>query len=273
MTFRDNESSDSGTGAAPVPKVKGAGKPVENLVPEHKKELKRVAMRLLDGDPLNPTNRTELPAVRRLLNEIRQSGIHSPIHVILYKGRYLVVDGHRRYAVARILEHTHIECIIHHLPLKYRGALWCTLSIQRPIKAFDWMEAWYKSEGARRPPAKHLGHINNCQRIFGGRTGIKYLLDHEMAPTVCQVIDQLSMYFTRSSTPMPTSKEIGEWVVERDMQAMLQQFLATHPNVKTLKKLATAIRAKKETSIAKLYPQKRIKGEEGNEVVMDSVET
>jgi hypothetical protein len=251
---KDKEPTQSKT------KAKGTSRPAEYQVPEHKKELKRVSMKLIDPDPLNPKPRTEDPAIQRLLDDARQNGLHAPVHVILHTGRYLLVDGHRRRRVAELLEYTHMECVVHHLSDKYRGALWCVLSIQRAIKAIDWMEVWYESDGKRPPPAKHLGHINACQRIFGGRTGIKYLLDHKVSPTVCQVIDSMCMHFTRSTaTEPPTPKELGMWTVENGMQSVLQALLVVHPNVQVLRKVGTAVRLGKPTSMAKLYPEKKPK--------------
>lgn len=49
----------------------------------------------------------------RFILSVKQYGIEDPIHVTEHEpGKYLIIDGHRRYICAKALRYTHIPCLV-----------------------------------------------------------------------------------------------------------------------------------------------------------------
>lgn len=177
----------------------------------------------------NPKQRTTERALTGLLDDIRRNGILSPLHIIDGGDSYTIVDGHRRHACATALKMIKVPCIIHDDKPRDAARLWAVLNKStKTINSLQWMQYWYDTEGVAEKdiPPGVLGTIRSCLRIFGGRAGIKYLLDHNTAPSVAKHTTALQsrLESVGSLEPIPI-RTVGLWLVDKKMQAIVQSLM------------------------------------------------
>ncbi len=227
--------------------------------------MKKIRMMIplskLSPSDFNPPGRTTVGATRQLKAEIEREGVLQTLHVIGRKEStsFPIVDGHRRYAVAQAIGIAELECVVYDVPLDAAGDLWSTLSSSRQVTTFEWTYAWYHNENVR-PPTRVVGHIRNAETVFGGRAGIKYLLDNKVDPSITVQIGSLHHALSsRPSLGKPRPKKyLGEWMIRHHMRGMVQQLLRGVPSLGLLRKLRARIEADKP-----LLPSELVAGSRG----------
>ena len=230
-------------------------------VPQHETSARDLPITRLDQDPVNPVGRTGERALHKLKEDVAENGILSECHVIpTEKGRYQIVDGHRRIHIARELGISKVHCRIHHLDIGFSGALWSSLSRgTRAVNAYEWMEVWYKSGGTMFIPPSVKHQIDVCLQIFGGRSGVKYLLDNGVAPKIGRTINTLLAQFERTTIRTSTPVVVGKWLVEnKGMLSFVQSITFSGQPIpcNTLSKLSAKIRNNLPMDIGKLNADK-----------------
>lgn len=196
----------------------------------------------------NPPQRTTPRAIKGLLASIRRDGVLAPLHLIpVGEGKYVAVDGHRRLECAKTLQFLKVPSIIHaNVELTDSARLWGSLNKStRSVNALEWMMWWYATSGSaeKEVPSSVLGHIRLAREIFGGREGIRYLIDNHTAPTVAKQIQLLSSRLEKSSLKSIPIRQVGHWVIDQKMQSMLQPLVGTrsHMPAKVMRKLHARI--------------------------------
>jgi len=199
----------------------------------------------------NPSSRIRDTALRMLERDIASDGkILNPLHIFRpdFKELADLIDGHRRYSVAVKLGIDLVPVVIH--TTGDRVQLWQRLNrFTRPISALDWMEVWLRVQGTKEVidvPASQRRHIKNCLDIFGGLSGIRYLVDKRTAPAVANSIIPIYNAFRDLSESMHITKvQVGHWVVENELAHNLKVLYDLKPSwkgVRGLRKLAEKAR-------------------------------
>lgn len=93
----------------------------------------------IETDPNQPRKDLRIDEEEKkniLLASIKEIGISSPITVTkISKGRYRIIQGHRRFRCAQLLHLTHIRCEIHNFPNEGRAKL-VSFNIQNNRKSW-----------------------------------------------------------------------------------------------------------------------------------------
>lgn len=188
----------------------------------------------IDTATFNPVGRDTGPSIARLAELIQQVGQLNPVIVIPHGHRFVMVDGHRRRAALLSLNATHIRCQVIKAPIANAPLIWAIVNngIVK-INARQWMEAWFLSDGSMdgRLPPTVAQDVKACLRIFGGKAGIEYLIEHKTAPSVARSIYQLRARFAEvagsmKSSGVHTERRIGEWLVKHRGEALLRPWIS-----------------------------------------------
>lgn len=144
------------------------------------------------------------------------------------------MDGCRRHEIALELGIKQVMCVVHEAPLSQALELWQALNtVTRKISALEWMHVYVSNEGAGMYPAAVKGQLMVCERLFGGRVGLKSLLDTNTSPAVgrlvertCVQLERLKERRTRSAggghlLRIPTPTEVLHWIQSFQTQGLL----------------------------------------------------
>lgn len=204
----------------------------------------------------NPPGRTSPTAVRSLRENVSANGIHSAIHVIPAKdGRYVIVDGHRRYAIAQDLGIHALEAVVHDRPIEDAAALWADLNRNtRNISSYEWMHYWYETGcdlKSKMIPRGTLGDIRDVREVFGGNEGVELLLQAKIAPRIAwrikQVASVIDRYRLKDGLKAPSPKELGLWVIRHKASTVVSMIVKMH-NGKSIDMLVRRVAADKPLS-------------------------
>jgi len=221
--------------------------------------LKQVPVSQIDTAEFNPSSRTEVRALSGLMDNIRERGVLAPLHVIQTSfdpknPRYVLVDGHRRFAVCCQLGEYAVPCVVHKDTSP--AALWADLSRDtRALSAFEWMVAWSETgtEMEKRIPKAHMSKIRQCLEIFGTRKKLKEaMIDQRVAPSLCQPVNFLYEAFVTLGPPYSGVKReiIARWIIDHRLQLSLKALQRHKWTTGTHKKLYVRMLAGKTFSLA-----------------------
>ena len=232
-------------------------------IPDHRKESISVPLSSLDSISFNPPGRTTDAALSSMAIDIGENGVLAEIHIIpRSKEKFVVVDGHRRVAISRRQGRTHLRAVVHHLTEAHAIALWQSLNTSKSVTAYEWMHVWYHTEGKGYYPSVTMANINACLRLFGGRAGIKKLLDGKLSPTVGRLIQSVLTSFLRCpSLTSPDACSLLDWVVEHRGQGLLQSLVSFGANggipANVLRKLEVRVRKNQPMTLAEAINEKQ----------------
>lgn len=211
----------------------------------------------------NPPSRTTPTAMHNLEELIRAHGVLCPIHVIqcAEDDKYLIVDGHRRFALATKLGHANIKCVVHRCEMSCAASLWSALnSGSRKLTSYEWMVAWYCNNGIA-VPSSIMGRIRQAEEIFGKPMGVKWLIDQNVSPAV--VVPLLKLHTVCSSkaslSPVPSKRIVGQWMIRHRTIGFVQSLFAHNGAVISLailRKVLSRIRNDKPIIITDLVSRK-----------------
>lgn len=209
----------------------------------------------------NPPSRITSTAIRAVKESIANRGLLSEIHVIDASnptGKYILVDGHRRYEVHRLLGWTHIQARVHGKdedPIE----LWAELNSKtRSVNAFEWMVAWYRS-GCRMKgvPAGPMGNIQRCLKVLGDK-GIEFLISKETAPTMIVTVDRLCERLASLDLlgDIPR-RRFAVWMVRHELSGKVKDALQFASNKRSMSKLLTRFNEDRGFELQDLLPPRK----------------
>lgn len=178
----------------------------------------------LDSCLVQPKSRTEVRAVKRLLETVHKSGVLVPILVCRKKTRYEILDGHRRVIVARLLGLTEIGIVIlEPLTRAVRYQLFAQLQETKRMSAKNRWASWAKVEEEcpgsgdafldGLAPA-FAAQIRRSQEIFGTSVAIRMALSEQYTPRVSVAVDTLISLFDECKLDRISEKKIGNWLLD-----------------------------------------------------------
>jgi hypothetical protein len=235
-------------------------KHMPNAALEVIKDIVYMPVGTLNPVAFNPPTRTAPKAISRLQEEIEKHGILAPIHILHRPPEHVntIVDGHRRTACAQVLKQKTVPCVIH---TKGEAAdIWATLNrVPTKVSGYDWMVAYVLSGYKAVPSQSTLALIREAAEIFGGITGLKYLIKHEVSPKVVTNINIIFNHMVdRKLSPRPTRLQIGQWMIKHRMQNPAYEMVractreGSRRNLTpTLKRIAKAILSDKSLTAKK----------------------
>jgi hypothetical protein len=179
--------------------------------------IRMVSMEDLVVSKYNPPPRTRPSAVKALCADIAANGIHTPIQAL---ANGMIFNGHRRHACAVALGLTHVPVIFYKGDERDIAPLWGKNGFAKSVGGAAWMYQWYTYTPScdlksKMVPPAFMKKIVDCWEVFGGKTGIKILVDLELPPFVGQRVKEayLVMQKWKSTRDTVTLQEIGEWVL------------------------------------------------------------
>jgi hypothetical protein len=223
-----------------------------------------IAIDLIDPIEFNPAFRTTESALRGLEKDVEEMDgvIISPIILIPKRGRYVVVDGNRRWNIAKKRGYKNIDCRILNVPIEKAPRIWANLNRGgRKVSALEWMSAYYNTNGEMEEEIAHhiRSRILHCKKIFGGMEGLNFLLSAKppVAPTIAATIIFLDnrMQKLPSTYPPHSQRVIGKWMVHRKTLGLMSTCLGSKANPlssKILQKIWRHIRDDKTFTIKDL---------------------
>ena len=215
-----------------------------------------VNLSLIDTADFNPPSRTTSGALRNLSKSIDALDLETPLHVIRRKnGRFLLVDGHRRFTVYASSGTSQLNVRVYNMPEEMAGKLWSILnSGTRAISSLEWMDAWHRNDRIEVPPAI-MGNIKKAMTIFGGRIGIQFLLDNRVDAGIVTQINMLhNAIMSKPSLGVPPSlRVIGMWMIRHKCRGLIAQLIKRgQTDFKLLRKILSRIEGDKKFTIEDL---------------------
>jgi hypothetical protein len=135
--------------------------------------IEYVPIASITSAPFNPSTRTELRVMKKMVESIKSVGILVPL--IITKDNELA-DGHRRLTAAKMLEYESVPVIRIDMDL---GTLWseCNKPIMAPVSR-TWMEAVGLGLEVENVPQKIREQIVELKRVVGTRTFNRLVENH-----------------------------------------------------------------------------------------------
>lgn len=192
----------------------------------------------------NPAHRvdTTLPAFQKLLQSVRENGgVQVPI--VVWTDRRTILDGHRRWTVAKELGLEKIPCIIYNGIRGSIQAAWAELNVKKlDMSAADWLAVYVKTQDFEGIPTASKGHIETCIELFG-MPGTVWLDENGVSPTIGKTVRDLRLALGAGSGRTIPFKPIvlRDWIVQHHCQFAVNKFLKHQPAKKALTRLADAI--------------------------------
>lgn len=222
---------------------------------------KNIAVSKIEGSKFNPPQRTSASALVALKEDIQRRGILSPVHVIPGDdgGPYVLIDGHRRVSVARDIGLTHVEACVHEdVSLDDAVHLWSSLNrTSRSINGKEWLGMWWlagpKSEKSLPPIIR--SQIKECMVIFGGRDGVKILIEKNQSPAIVHAIHMTHKLITSKPSLRELESDertIGLWLIKHRASGFIHGTFSRAGAVPfgVIKKLAKRIKNDQPMTIA-----------------------
>ena len=162
----------------------------------------------------NPESRVEEHRLKYLKASMEEHGFLS-IFPIIATADGTIADGHRRWAVARLLG-------IDNVPVIYASdsislsEYWALNPIAEPLRATEVLEAYTK--GMTSLPQRHAATIELLQAALGGKNELKKLFAKgKFTPAVYQLAKRVCNKCERGDDAELLAKTII-WIVENKMQ-------------------------------------------------------
>lgn len=220
------------------------------------RDIKTIPVSKLRTSSFNPDVRTQHKALVALLNDIRERGVLSPIHVIKDGDAYLVVDGHRRLAVASMLKKESLIAVVHEKEIGEAASLWASLNSKtRSVKSYEWMVMWlYSGVDDKCLPPKIMSDIRACMSIFGGKDGLRELINRRVSPSIAVNIENVHRaLFSKKVGAVPSKKDIGLWMIKnKGVTNQCHAVISRNPGIGALRKIASCIRGGRPFNVVDL---------------------
>lgn len=191
--------------------------------------LEFLALASLDMNPVQPPLRSIEAAIQSLKIRVLVSHIITPILVVQKGSRYVIVDGHRRYAVALALGLTGIPAII----LQDVDPIDMFIDLGYATKNFTgptWFTIWAKcgndnDERLKRCSSDIRKKIVKMVKVFGRGRAVDLALEGRVSPGAADLI--VKLYEKRltdllEQIPPVTLRETGEWVLKHKCQRAIE---------------------------------------------------
>lgn len=154
---------------------------------------------LIDPNTVQPAGRTTPTAVRELLKNVAAGRDLTPILVVpnpQRKGRYIIVDGHRRWTVATLLGFKTVKVTICTDVGTPEELFVIHNKSMRSMKGPDWFESWARGVESGKPvfaalPAAQRNDITRIVEWTSKEEAIALAMDGyspNIANTVCRIL-------------------------------------------------------------------------------------
>lgn len=178
----------------------------------------------------NPKSRTEEKRLSRLLNDIRDTGqIYIPL--IMTKS-YELIDGHRRLAVAEILEFKTVPAILREMTAEDRKRAYASINATgQPTRATESLEVWI-NEPRAVTPARQKQFENMQERL--GKVIVSRMASNGYSPRLFATATRLANYCCIDSDAF-LRKAIC-WLMEHSAARQVEQAMMLEQPAATLVK-------------------------------------
>ena len=75
-------------------------------------KIEKISIKLIKPDPKQPRQEFDIPAMKRLIQSVKELGILNPLSLEKVNGTYLIVDGERRFRAAKKLGLTAVPAFV-----------------------------------------------------------------------------------------------------------------------------------------------------------------
>lgn len=204
-------------------------------------------------NPIQPPDRITDSAVKTLTDTVIESNYLAPIIVMKSdrRGKYVVLDGHRRLTVARRLGDELLRCEV--IP-SVSGTpevwfVWLNGGI-RNVTGINWLYVWAASEDPDRTFEQLHGstrkHITELINVFGRDRALEIGKTSMHAPSrvkfINGVINLLQRYELIVDPTLGQRRRVGEWVLKhKQTNAVNQMIFRGKPTKRTAEKFYHAI--------------------------------
>jgi len=187
----------------------------------------RIAVDDLIPNPVQPPARTREKATREIVHAMADSHLVAPLVVTRYKGKFMVVDGHRRLAAAQEHGRSTVPCLV--VDVKEPEMTFCYLGRGvRGVGGVDWFAVWARSDADRREgllksiPEGGAKNIEEMIEIFSERRAIELASTGDMSPHMCRWINIAAKAVRQYFDPLPL-RQTGEWVIKHKMASSMHR--------------------------------------------------
>ena len=165
------------------------------------------------ASPLQPEIRTTESAIKRLLETVKASRYIVPI-VVRKDDRppYEILDGHRRWTVARVLGYEKIP-----FTFGAPGATFTNLNATtRTMKGFEWLTIWAKAHDKdvvlKHFPVGTAVQIRALIKLLGSREVERLGMEGRTSPNIFTVLEMICQLF-RDHNLQYEKKDVALWLV------------------------------------------------------------
>lgn len=204
-------------------------------------------------NPIQPPDRITESAVKTLTETIIESNYIAPIIVMKSdrRGKFVVLDGHRRFTVAQRLGDDNVRCEV--LPTSSGTPevwfVWLNGGI-RNVTGMNWFYVWAASEEPDRTfdqlHASTKKNITEMINVFGRDRALEIGRTSAHAPSrvrfINGVINILQRYELLPEPTLGQRRRVGEWLLKhKQTNAVNQMVFRGKPTKRTAEKFYHAI--------------------------------
>ena len=196
----------------------------------HIMQLKTVDINKIKGSPFNPSIRTDRSTskYKNLTASIKRTGLLSPV---LLTSDNMLIDGNRRYNVAKDLKFETLPAIIHNSdsPYLFDHYFLETNEHDMPINGHQYLERYLNGASV---PKSVLNHIKKLKDI-GGTAGLKRILKTKKSPNTFWIaINMFQRYTMRKNL----NKKALMWILNVESPYMMKHYIRDFIPIETLVK-------------------------------------
>jgi len=172
----------------------------------------------IDKNPLNPTARGEAADIKGLLHSIVERGLYYPILVNLKpNGRYMIVEGHRRYAVFEWKKQENpdfakIPALVINVGDEYVTAIFREINeTSKKLTGKQWLEVFALGGKAKDLPTRLAGGIEALGEMFSAAELMK--IARRQGPSVYGLARRVAKFTDVDADNHTKLREIVAWLV------------------------------------------------------------
>lgn len=193
-----------------------------------KNRTETIAVSELVTNNVQPPGRTKKGiALKRLRDSIVEHGVLSPPLVAKIRGKYVLIDGHRRVAAWVSLGNTSITCtVLDACSVKEAEQLFAEIDgATKKLKGVDrfwgWAHASDRDAYLSVLPVNVAANIREIIKIFGP-VEAAHLAENGIEPAVVAQIRIASRFLCQYCDNPPSIKEIGHWVFKHHASVVIR---------------------------------------------------
>jgi hypothetical protein len=177
-----------------------------------------IPLEQIDKNPLNPTERGEAADIKGLLHSIVERGLYYPILVNKKEdGRYLIIEGHRRYAVFEMKkehnpDYAKIPALVLNVGSEYITAIFREINeTSKKLTGKQWLEVYALGGKSKDLPSRLSPAIDALGSMFSAAELMK--IARRQGPSVHGLARRVAKFCDIDPDDHAKVREIVSWLV------------------------------------------------------------